>query len=114
MRSLFQVLFRSVHAAEQWQGTVGDVATFRSLETLLANVIRAVASFVGIVLFIMLLVGGFNFLFSGGDAKKLESARGTITNALVGLIVIIAAYLILKTIEQLTGANVTQVEFPMQ
>ena len=55
--------------------------------------------------FIMLLVGGFNFLFAGGDQKKLEQARGTLTGAIIGLVVIVSAYLILNTIGIFTGVT---------
>lgn len=85
-----------------------NVATIKCLEPLFKNVVLAVVSFSGIALFIMLLVGGFNFLFSGGDQKKLEKARSTITSAVIGLVVIVSAYLIVRTIGVFTGVNVTQ------
>lgn len=85
-----------------------QVATIRCLEPLFKNVVTAVVSLSGVALFIMLLIGGFNFLFSGGDQKKLEKARGTITNAIIGLVIIVSAYLILRTVSVFTGVNVTQ------
>jgi hypothetical protein len=60
----------------------------------------------------MLLVGGFNFLFAAGDQKKLESARGTLTQAIVGIVIMTVAFLILRTIEIFTGVNVTTLQFP--
>lgn len=87
--------------------TVADVATIGSLTTLISNVITAIVMLSGVVLFIMLLVGGFSFLFSGGDQKKLEKAKGTITNAFVGLLVLVGSYLILLLVEKITGVSVT-------
>jgi hypothetical protein len=81
------------------------VATIRCLEPLFENVVRALVAFVGIGLFVMLIVGGFNFLFAGGDAKKLEKARGTLTAAAIGLILIVVAYLIIHAIAIFTGVN---------
>lgn len=83
------------------------VASIQCIVPLLTNVIRAVVSLGAVALFIMLLVGGFNFLFSGGDQKKLESARGTVTQAIIGIIVMSLAYLIILTIETFTGVKVT-------
>lgn len=110
-----------IFAAEQWIGLekapgsdVPDVATIQSLETLFSNVVTAVISISAVGLFVVLLIGGFNFLFSGGDQKKLEQARGTITNAVIGLIVIVVAYLILNTIKVITGVDVTTFEIPTQ
>jgi len=88
------------------------VATIKCLEPLFENVVRSIVSLAGIALFIMLLTSGFTFLFSGGDQKKLEQARGSMTNAIVGLVVIVIAYLILNTIKVITGVDVTKFEIP--
>ncbi len=86
---------------------VQGAATLGCLEPIFTSVVKALLELAGAVLFIMLLVGGFKFLFSGGDQKKLESAKGAITNAIIGLVVIIMAYLILLTIKTFTGVDVT-------
>lgn len=90
----------------------GDVATIQSLQTLFGNAVRAVVSLAGIALFVMLVIGGYNFLFSTGDQKKLEQARGTITNAVLGLVIIVAGYIIMRVIEIFTGVNVTKFTIP--
>lgn len=87
---------------------VQEAATIRCIIPLFTNLIQGVLALSGVALFVMLLVSGFNFLLSGGDQKKLEAAKGTLTSAVIGLVVIVAAYLILKTIEVTTGAPVTQ------
>lgn len=80
-----------------------DVATIGSLEGLFSNFVRTVVSLSAVGLFLMFIAGGFSFLFSGGDQKKLEQARGTLTNAIIGLVVIVCAYLILRIIGTFTG-----------
>lgn len=90
----------------------GDVATFTCLESVFKNVVVALTAFVGVALFIMFVIGGYGFLFSGGDQKKLEKARGTLTNAIIGVVVIVVAYLILRTIQLFTGVDVTQFTIP--
>ena len=87
--------------------STADIATIGSLTSLFTNILQAIAVFAGIVFFIMMLVGGFSFLFSGGDQKKLEKAKGTLTNAIIGLIILIGGYLILRLIEIITGISVT-------
>ncbi|MFH0749886.1 MAG: pilin [Candidatus Gottesmanbacteria bacterium] len=84
---------------------VADVATIGSLASLFSNIIQAVTALAGVVLFVMLVMGGFTFLFSGGDQKKLEKAKGTITNAIIGLAVLVGSYLILLVIQQVTGVE---------
>ena len=92
---------------------IDGVATIQCLVPLFESLVKAVVSLGGVALFLMLLVGGFNFLFSGGDPKKLEQARGTVTQALVGIIIMSLAYLILLTIQKFTGVNVTEFSVPI-
>jgi len=98
-------------AVVEWQGLAGpdgDVATIGSLASLITNIINAVVMLSGVVLFVMLLSGGMSYLLSGGDQKKLEKAKGTLTGAFIGLLVIVSGYLILKLISVITGVDVTQ------
>lgn len=89
-------------------GNAGDgVATIGSLASVFSNILQAVVAFSGVILFIMLVIGGFNFLFSSGDQKKLEKAKGTVTNAIIGLVVLVGAYLILFIIKTFTGVDIT-------
>ena len=96
-----------VHAATLGQlgGPDGDVATIGSLETLFSNFVNVVIAMTGVALFLMFIVGGFSFLFSSGDQKKLDQAKGTLTNAIIGLVVIVSAYLILRIIGVFTGVS---------
>jgi hypothetical protein len=85
-----------------------DVATIKSAESLFSNIVSVVLSAVGIVTFVMILVGGFKYLTSGGDAKATESAKNTITYGIIGLALTIGAWFILLAIQGFTGVNVTQ------
>ena len=61
----------------------------------------------GIVLFLMLLSGGFKYLTSGGDPKATEGAQKTLTYAIGGLVMLAGSYIILRIISDFTGADVT-------
>ncbi|TSC88773.1 MAG: conserved membrane protein of unknown function [Microgenomates group bacterium Gr01-1014_5] len=84
-----------------------DVATIKGLEAIFENVISVALSFAGIVLFVMFLTGGFRYLTAGGDAKAVEAAKGTLTHAILGLVVLILAWIIIQFIEVLTGVNLS-------
>ena len=86
----------------------GGVIQLRYLECVFGNVINVVLGLAGIVLFVMIILGGFSYITSGGDPKKVESARNTLTYAIGGMIFIALAYLILKFIEVFTGVPVTE------
>ena len=83
------------------------VATIANLGCVFQNVVQAFLGLAGIVLFILLIVGGFRFITSGGDPKAVEGAQKTITSAIIGLIVILLSYLILVLIKAITGVDVT-------
>lgn len=89
-----------------------DAATIQCLEPLFVSVVTAVVTLVGVALFVMLVVGGFKFLLSGGDQKQLEQAKNTVTYAIIGLVVIVVAFLILQTIRVFTGVDVTKFTIP--
>ena len=86
---------------------VDDIVTLKGAEILFFNIITVIIAFAGIVFFVMLLVGGFRFITSGGDPKGVEAAQGTLTSAVGGLVIVVLALLILKFIETITGAPVT-------
>lgn len=84
------------------------VAAISDLECVFGNVIGAALGFAGIVLFILLLSGGFKYITSGGDPKALEGAQKTITYAIGGIVLILLSYLILVLIKTITGVDITQ------
>lgn len=84
--------------------SVGGVNT--DINTLIAFIINAIIV-LGIVLsLIFLLYGGVRWILSGGDKGKVDSARSTIVAAIVGLIIVILAYVIINAVLKiLTGKD---------
>ena len=72
------------------------------------RILNVTVRLAGIAAFIMLIVGGFQYLTAGGDPKKTQAAGSTITYAIFGLAIIIAAWFILLFIEKFTGIKVTE------
>lgn len=105
----------SAHAQSAWSGKCvaqGDVATIQGLECLFGNMLQVIVGLAGIVFFVMFINGGFQYLFSSGDQKKAASASSTLTMAIMGLVGVVASYLILKLIQTITGANITNFVIP--
>jgi len=73
----------------------------------LERVVSYALGFAGIVLFILLIVGGFKYITSGGDPKAVEGAKKTLTSAIIGLVLILVSYLVLILISNITGVDVT-------
>lgn len=69
------------------------------------NAVPLIFSFAGIALLLMLLSGGFGILTSSGDAKKLEGAKGRLTNAILGFFIIFVAYWLVQIVGIIFGIN---------
>ncbi len=82
-----------------------EVATIQGFECVFRNVVSVAVTLAGLAIFVMLIIGGFKYLTSGGDPKAQEQAKNTMTYAVLGLVLIIAAYLILNFISVFTGID---------
>ncbi len=58
-----------------------------------------------ILAFIFLVIGGIRWITSAGDKQGVAGARGTITYAMVGLVLALLSFLILKTVSSFLGVD---------
>jgi hypothetical protein len=92
--------------AETGTGCVVDgVPTLKCLEVVFSNIIFAASSLIVIALFAMMMVGGYNYLTSLGNPEKVQKAQNTFKYALLGFILFMSAFLILKIIDYLFLGN---------
>lgn len=82
-------------------------AKIEDLAFIISRILNIVVRLAGIAAFIMIIVGGFQYLTAGGNPEKTQAASRTITYAIFGLIAVIAAWFILLFIEKFTGINLT-------
>ncbi|MCA9391860.1 hypothetical protein KC614_01480 [candidate division WWE3 bacterium] len=57
----------------------------------------------GLAALAMILLGGFTYITAQDDADKAEGARKTITNGVIGLIIVASAFVIWRLIVVLTN-----------
>ncbi|HNY04207.1 MAG TPA: hypothetical protein PKI92_00405 [Candidatus Woesebacteria bacterium] len=93
-------------------GTNSDVATIQGFECLFYNILQVIVTIAGLAFLFMFISGGYKYLFSGGESKAVAAASSAITSAFIGLIGVIASWLILKLIQDFTGINVTIFKIP--
>jgi hypothetical protein len=61
---------------------------------------------IGIVLcVIMILYSGIQWITSGGEKQQLEKARGRLIYSIVGLVVIVTAFMLVRLVLNLFSAN---------
>ena len=75
-------------------GTGAGITGTPDLPTIIGNIINIVLGFMGIILLCLILWAGFLWMTAGGDSKKTETATALIKNAIIGLIIIVAAFAI--------------------
>ncbi len=63
---------------------------------IVSRLIRVALSFIGIILLLMILSSGWQFLVSGGDEEKVSSAKRTFFNSIIGAIIILSSYSIVS------------------
>ena len=64
--------------------------------SIVSRVINIFLYIVGVVSVIMLIYGGFRYVISGGQKEAITSAKNTILYAIVGLLIAIFAYAIIR------------------
>ncbi len=87
---------------------VDGVLTIQGFQYIFENIVTVILSLAGIVLFILLITGGFKLITAGGEAPKIQEAKNTITFAIAGIVLIALSFLILRVIYVITGVDVTQ------
>ncbi len=63
---------------------------------LIKNVINVFSLVVGVVAVIMIIVGGFRYITSGGNDSSVSGAKNTILYAVVGLVIVALAQIIVR------------------
>ena len=73
---------------------------------IVSGAISLILILVALVFFFILVIGGLKWITSGGDEKKVAAARAQITNALIGLVIVFAAWAIMKLIGSVFGIDI--------
>ena len=89
-----------------------DVATIQGLECLIANALTVFIALIGLAAFVMIIIASFRYMLSGGNTKGTEQSRSTITYAIIGIIVALSAFIILRLLSAFTGVDLTTFSIP--
>lgn len=88
-----------------------DAAKLSDISTYFGNILTAIIPLIGLVSFVMILVGGFSILTSAGNPEGIKKGTQTITLSVAGLALAVISWLVLVLIESTTGVQVTQFKF---
>ncbi|MBI4257120.1 hypothetical protein HY626_03650 [Candidatus Uhrbacteria bacterium] len=74
--------------------SIGTDATTNTLPELIGNIIAVLLSVLGIIFVVLVVYAGFLYLTAGGEPDKVKKAKTLLTQSVIGLIIIVAAYAI--------------------
>jgi len=91
-------------------GKTKELEKFKFSDATIGDIISALIPYIftiaGLVLFIMLIMGGFGLLTSGGNPDKVNAAKGKLTSALIGFVIIFVSYWLMKILEIVFGIEI--------
>ncbi len=78
---------------------VTDIPTF------IAALFTWLAGLIGTLALVMIIYGGAQMIFAQGDSAVVAKGKGTITNAVYGIIIIMFAYVIVSAVQYFVGVR---------
>lgn len=85
---------------------------FTNLGKLLSNVLLLLFFIAALLAFVFIVIGGIQWITAGGDKVAASSARDRITAAVVGLLIVVAAFAVTVIISAVFGINLFSFTFP--
>lgn len=93
-------------SSDPTKNAVNAGSAFLAFATLVSNIIGIFIVVTGLVFIAQFMLGGFKWLTAGGDKAKLEIAQHSLLNALIGLVIVLAAYAIVSLFGSILGIDI--------
>jgi len=90
----------NINIAQPANIKIGDVGM------LISSLVGVLLIIAALLAFFFLILGGIQWITSGGDKAGMEAARNKITHAIVGLIIVGAAWAIMILIQNFLGVTI--------
>lgn len=86
--------------------TFQPAGLFSNFGSLTSSIVAVLISASFIIAIFFIIIGGLKIVTASGDMKKIQAAQGTITYAIIGLVVTVLAFVILQLIQYFFGADI--------
>jgi len=70
----------------------GEPSDVQDLPEMIGNFISILLGLLGMVMVIIIIYAGYLWMTGGGDPEKIKDAKSWMLNAIIGLIILLAAY----------------------
>jgi hypothetical protein len=83
----------------------GGIAGSRTVTELIISIINIMLFFAGMVAVVFIIIGGYWYITSAGNEEQAEKGKGTMVNAIIGIVVIILSWTLISVVTRLVGNN---------
>jgi hypothetical protein len=105
LTTLFLTLAALTTPALTHAATLSNPLGTSDINVIIGNIIKILLGFSGSIAFLMFVWGGFLWLISAGDPKRVKKGKDTFIWASLGLVVIFTSYVLLRTLIILLGTQ---------
>lgn len=85
-----------------------------TIPAIVSAAVRLILVLAALISFIFLIIGGIKWITSGGDKEGTAKAQSTITAALIGLLIVFAAWAIIQLLQTFFGLpSLFELEIPV-
>lgn len=81
-------------AQDQAMANAAGLGGTTNLAFIISVIIKTVLGFLGIVFLVLTIMAGFRWMTSQGNEEEIKKAKKTLTNSIIGLIIVLTAYTI--------------------
>lgn len=85
---------------------VKDYFGYSDIGHFISNIVNVIIIIASVAFFAYLVMGGFQYLTSGGNKDQIETAKKSISNAIIGLTIITASWAIWKIVLYFFGIDI--------
>ena len=94
-------LIESANTAKLTGDPIGTIPTGKKSEEIrlmIGKIIGFILAMVGVILLVQIIFAGYSWMMSGGNEEKIKKAKDKILHSIIGLAIILAAYILVSTI----------------
>jgi sterol desaturase/sphingolipid hydroxylase (fatty acid hydroxylase superfamily) len=85
---------------------ISNIEAFSDVRSFVSSILPNVFVIAGLILLGLIVAGGIGFITSAGNPEAQQKSKGTITNAVLGFVIIFAAYWLIQIIQIITGIDI--------
>ncbi len=94
-----------VYALDISNPAENPIAKFSAFSTILNVIVPLLTTVAAFVFLAMFFIGAFTIITAAGNPERIKQAQKTITFAVIGLVIIIASFLIVRLIATILNIN---------